>query len=164
MSSNSIKVSPKHGVNPTIPICFWCGKEKNEVALLGKIDKEDSEAPRRVLLDYNPCEVCAELFSKGIHVIGVSETPLNEKMFPISSSEDNKPLYPTGAMFVAQESWIRDELLTAPEEAEMREAVLKQKVMLMPGEIVDEIVQQMNKIEASEQARIEQEGQEDENN
>ena len=43
--SDSIKVSPKHGLNPTIPQCFWCGKDKSEIALLGKMDKEDSPAP-----------------------------------------------------------------------------------------------------------------------
>ena len=37
IQTNSIKISQKHGVNPTIPICFWCGKEKNEIALLGKL-------------------------------------------------------------------------------------------------------------------------------
>ena len=37
--SDSIKISPKHGVNPTIPRCFFCGKEKNMVALLGRIPK-----------------------------------------------------------------------------------------------------------------------------
>lgn len=24
-----ITLSPKYGVNPTIPVCFWCGEEKN---------------------------------------------------------------------------------------------------------------------------------------
>ena len=35
--SKSIRLSPAHGVNPTIPICFWCGNEKNEIALMGKL-------------------------------------------------------------------------------------------------------------------------------
>lgn len=33
---SSIKVSPKYGVNPTIPVCFFCGKPKNEIALMGE--------------------------------------------------------------------------------------------------------------------------------
>ena len=37
MSNAGIKLSPKHGLNPTIPVCFWCGEERNEVALLGHI-------------------------------------------------------------------------------------------------------------------------------
>ena len=50
MSNAGIKLSPKHGLNPTIPVCFWCGEERNEVALLGRIGDgrkhEDFEAPR----------------------------------------------------------------------------------------------------------------------
>lgn len=34
---SGVKISPKYGVNPTIPCCFFCGKPKNEIALLGKI-------------------------------------------------------------------------------------------------------------------------------
>ena len=49
MSNAGIKLSPKHGLNPTIPVCFWCGEERNEVALLGHIGDgrkhEDFEAP-----------------------------------------------------------------------------------------------------------------------
>lgn len=43
MSRNgSIELSPKYGVNPTIPVCFWCGKEKNEIALMGRVRKKDT--------------------------------------------------------------------------------------------------------------------------
>lgn len=38
--SGSIKMSKKHGLNPCIPICVFCGKEKNELALLGRL-KDD---------------------------------------------------------------------------------------------------------------------------
>lgn len=49
---SSIKISPKHGVNPTIPVCFFCGKPKNEIALMGRMGgKEDIEAPRNLVLD-----------------------------------------------------------------------------------------------------------------
>lgn len=56
MSNAGIKLSPKHGLNPTIPVCFWCGEERNEVALLGHIGDgrkhEDFEAPRHMVIDY----------------------------------------------------------------------------------------------------------------
>ena len=53
--SRSIRISEKHGVNPTIPICFYCGEDKNEVALLGKLHG-DKEAPMRMWIngDYEP--------------------------------------------------------------------------------------------------------------
>ena len=63
-----ILLSPKHGLNPTIPICFWCGEEKNEIALMGRIGDarkgEDFEAPMHAVLDYEPCDKCRE---KNVH-------------------------------------------------------------------------------------------------
>lgn len=136
--SDSIKLSPKHGVNPTIPVCFWCGGDKNEIALMGKIDKEDSEAPRRLITNYEPCDKCKELFSKGVHVIGVTEQPMAQGMFPIVNDGKNT-FYPTGSMFVAPEEWIR-EFLTANEQTSMIDDVLEKKTLLMPDAIVNQIV------------------------
>ena len=65
----NIKLSPKHGVNPTIPICAWCGEKKNEIAMLGKLDREDSEAPMHCVLDYVPCDKCAEQWSMGVAIL-----------------------------------------------------------------------------------------------
>lgn len=76
----SIKVSEKYGVNPTIPVCFFCGEEKNEIALLGKITnkqtKEEVEAPMRMVLDYEPCDKCKEAWSKGVAIIEVTQKDL----------------------------------------------------------------------------------------
>ena len=76
----SIKVSKKYGVNPTIPVCFFCGEEKNEIALLGKITnkqtKEEIEAPMRMVLDYEPCDKCKEAWSQGVAIIEVTQKDL----------------------------------------------------------------------------------------
>lgn len=76
----SIKVSKKYGVNPTIPVCFFCGEEKNEIALLGKITnkqtKEEIEAPMKMVLDYEPCDKCKEAWSKGVAIIEVTQKDL----------------------------------------------------------------------------------------
>lgn len=61
----NIPISEKHGVNPSIVVCFWCGKETNEIALLGRLPN-DAEAPRHVVINYEPCEECAGLMSQGI--------------------------------------------------------------------------------------------------
>ena len=62
--ANSIPLSPKHGLNPTIPVCAWCGEPKNEIALMGRIKTdvrgEDPQAPMHCVLDYEPCEHCQE--------------------------------------------------------------------------------------------------------
>jgi hypothetical protein len=89
----SIKLSPKHGVNPCIPICCWCGKEKNEIALLGKL-KEDAEAPRNAVLDYEPCEECQAKFNMGVVLIEVTKNQPNENVMPIQE-QYGIPLYPT---------------------------------------------------------------------
>lgn len=88
-----IKLSPKHGVNPCIPICCWCGKEKNEIALLGKL-KEDAEAPRNAVLDYEPCEECQAKFNMGVVLIEVTKNQPNENVMPIQE-QYGIPLYPT---------------------------------------------------------------------
>lgn len=92
----SIKLSPKYGVNPTIPVCFWCGKEKNEVALLGRIGgKEDIEAPKNMVLDFEPCDNCASKMALGITCMECTEKPNDNCNVPFSDR-----IYPTGRFVV----------------------------------------------------------------
>lgn len=97
--SNSITLSPKYGVNPTIPVCFWCGKEKNEVALMGRMGDgrkhEDFEAPRHMVLDFEPCEECKKGMELGFTVIEATTTPNSR-----SSVEIQQGVYPTGRFVV----------------------------------------------------------------
>lgn len=99
--SNSSKISPKHGVNPTIPICFFCGEEKQEIALLGKIGgkSEDLEAPRHMVLDYEPCDKCKEQMKLGVVLIPVSDTQPGDNRPPMKSME-GKDVYPLGGYLV----------------------------------------------------------------
>lgn len=93
-----IKLSPKHGLNPTIPVCFWCGEEKNEVALLGYIrshEKEDIEAPRNAVIDYEPCEECRRRMDMGVTLIEATHYP-NDR----GSAEIQEGVYPTGRYVV----------------------------------------------------------------
>lgn len=69
---SGIPISKKHGVNPTIPLCFFCGEEKNEVALLGKLP-DDAEAPRNCVLDMEPCGTCAERRKTHVHLIVIKD-------------------------------------------------------------------------------------------
>lgn len=66
----SILLSKKHGVNPAIPVCFFCGEEKNEVILAGKM-KYDAEAPKHAVWDKKPCDKCRELMEMGVMLISV---------------------------------------------------------------------------------------------
>lgn len=88
--TDSIKLSPKHGLNPCIPICFFCGEQKNEVALLGKLANDD-EAPMKAVLNYEPCNTCKEIMDKGVTLIEVGTMPCIKNQPPIQND-----FYPTG--------------------------------------------------------------------
>lgn len=94
MAKGDIRLSPKYGVNPTIPLCFWCGKPKNEIALMGRIGNarrgEDIEAPRNLVLDYIPCDDCEKNMALGVTVIEVTEEPN-----ATTNHEIQKGIYPT---------------------------------------------------------------------
>lgn len=103
--SKGIKLSPKYGVNPTIPVCFFCGEEKNEVALLGRVGDgrkgEDFEAPWTMCIDYEPCDKCKEAMSKGVTIISAS-TNRKDGRPPVSKNEYGNLVYPTGAWSVVK--------------------------------------------------------------
>lgn len=92
--SKGIKISPKHGLNPTIPVCFWCGKQKNEIALMGRMT-DDIEAPKNMVLDYVPCEECQSRMAMGVAVLEASDHPNTEGQPPMQ-----KGVYPTSRFVV----------------------------------------------------------------
>lgn len=71
MAKNSIKLSPKHGVNPSMLICPLCKKEQG-IALMGKL-KNDEKAPLQIYGE--PCQECMEEVVKNnrVLVIGIDE-------------------------------------------------------------------------------------------
>lgn len=66
-----LKLHPSFGVNPTIPICFVCGKEKNETVLLGNSYR--NKAPKNMCLNDEPCDQCKEYMKQGIILISVKD-------------------------------------------------------------------------------------------
>lgn len=67
---DSILLSPKHGVNPSITHCEICGKEIG-IALLGKL-KDDAKAPIDVALGL--CDDCQKVMdAEGVIVIEVRD-------------------------------------------------------------------------------------------
>lgn len=91
---SGIKISPKYGINPTIPVCFWCGKQKNEIALMGHM-KGDIEAPKNMVLDYVPCEECQSHMAMGVAVLEANDHPNTEGQPPMQ-----KGVYPTSRFVV----------------------------------------------------------------
>lgn len=62
--NESITMSPKHGLNAAMVKCFVCAKDTNEIALLGKIDKEDSRAPKYIRTG-SLCDECKNHINDG---------------------------------------------------------------------------------------------------
>lgn len=93
---SDIILSPKHGVNPTILVCFFCGEDKNEIALLGKLEN-DREAPRTMVINYEPCDKCKEQWDKGVVLIEVTNYPNT-----INQPEIQENAFPTGRLVVVK--------------------------------------------------------------
>ena len=113
--------------------CFWCGKPRN-----GEIDETEETIKKSVINSYTPCDKCKESFAGGIHVIGVTDKPIVEGMFPISK-DDKHTLYPTGSMFVANEEFIKD-MLSDESEKQLLENVLKERILMIPNDVCEQIV------------------------
>jgi hypothetical protein len=97
--SKGIRVSEKHGVNPSITICPICGKETG-IALLGKL-KGDKEAPMRMLSD--PCDDCvSKLGNDKIYILAINDQGYGIKAIIIERSALNIPV--KGYMILMKEN------------------------------------------------------------
>ena len=67
----SLRLHKEHGVNPTICQCYYCGEDKNQLALLGAGYKE--EAPMHMVTDLEPCDNCTPRLAQGITFIHCNE-------------------------------------------------------------------------------------------
>jgi hypothetical protein len=108
-----ITLHPKYGLNPTLELCFWCGKETGSIALLG--NKYDGEAPMRMTLSYAPCGECQKSWEAGFVLLECSDTPNVDDQPPIKPD-----VYPTGNyMVISIEAAIR---LLGEEQAQVKAA------------------------------------------
>ena len=139
----SIKLSPKYGVNPTMCTCFFCGKETGGIALLGHIPERDqkgraipgtdAEAPRNMIMDYDPCDECEKQMNKGITIIGITDKAPDNRP-AICRGESGEPLYPTGSWVVGTEEAVRG--LLEPEAAQV---AINNRGMYVPEKVLDDI-------------------------
>lgn len=140
----SIKLSPKYGANPTMCTCFFCGKETGEIALLGRIPERDQngraipgtdvEAPRNMVMDYNPCQECREEMNRGIPLIGITDKAPDNRP-AICHTESGVPMYPSGKWAVVTEDAVR--ALFIPEAAE---GIIKNRGANVLDEILDDLL------------------------
>lgn len=132
---DSILLSEKYGVNPALPVCFWCGEENGTVALLGKL-KGDAEAPRHPCLNYDPCPACEEQWKQGITLIEASETPTRDGQ---PSMQATPKAYPTGRLFVITEDAV--ERIFQPEDAVA--AILQKRMAFIDPEVFQMLADSM---------------------
>lgn len=118
----SIRLSEKHGVNPSVGICFYCGKEDGTVVLLGRLPG-DQEAPRQAVFTKEPCAECKEHMKQGIMLLEVLD----------GQSGDNPRR--TGRMWVITEDAARR--LFHPEE--VVEDVLKKRVAFLEESVATKL-------------------------
>lgn len=98
--SGSIRVSEKHGVNPALGVCFWCGKEDGTVILVGRLPN-DAEAPRYVTASYEPCAACQAKMALGVTLVEATDRANHPGQPPIQERNARTPaLYPTGVWVV----------------------------------------------------------------
>ncbi len=114
---SSIRLSEKHGINPAIPRCYFCGAAKNTVILAGRLPG-DQEAPRDAVWDKEPCDKCAGYMEQGIILISVDE----------KRSKDPQNPYRTGGWAVVTEDFIR-RIVQPPELAD---GICKVRVAFVP--------------------------------
>lgn len=115
-----MKLHKKYGVNPTLPVCFICGKEKGEIVLLGNSIKE--EAPMKMCLDKEPCNQCKEYMKQGIILVGVKD------------NTDQANPYRTGQFYVVTEDFI-NKIMEDP----MRADILTKRICFVEETILDKL-------------------------
>lgn len=136
--SKGIRLSEKYGVNPTLCKCFFCGETKH-IALLGHIGdrrkKEDIEAPKECIMDYEPCDKCQENMSMGVTLVEVStEQPLDNR--PPMKAQGDQLVYPLGRWCVVRPEAIEENFKMTIEQGQK---------CFVDTEIMDNIMSVYNK-------------------
>lgn len=109
--NKNIRLSEKHGVNPSVQICILCRKPMG-VVLHGRLPG-DEEAPREVVT-LETCDKCRGLTKQGVIFL--------------ETEDDKHPPKPTGKLFVLR----REAIPKIIKEKELAEDILQQGVAFVP--------------------------------
>lgn len=122
---SKIRLSNKHGVNPAVPKCFFCQKDKNEIILAGRLPG-DAEAPRGAVWDMAPCDECQNYMRQGVICISVKD-----------GETDQKNPYRTGGWAVVRD--IAIERLRGVVDNKIIESILKFRFVFLEDAVWDKI-------------------------
>jgi hypothetical protein len=111
---STLRLSEKHGVNPALDLCYFCGEAKG-VVMFGRM-KGDAPAPHGVVLDKQPCDECAAHMKAGVILIEVKE------------GEEGENPHRLGGFAVLKDDAI-NRIVQPPELAAQ---ILKQRVAFVP--------------------------------
>lgn len=92
-----MRLSPKHGVNPSIAVCFYCGEDTGEIILAGLMRGGDRAAPRSAVWNKVPCPKCTASMTQGVMLIEADEAKTTDEQNP----------HRTGHMAVITEEAVR---------------------------------------------------------
>jgi len=90
-----ITLSPKHGLNPSLGLCYYCNEEDGTVVLPGKSRRGDEESPRKAVWSLDPCKKCGDYMKQGVILISVRD-----------GETKTKNPYRTGKWVVIKESGV----------------------------------------------------------
>ena len=146
---SGIRISPKHGVNPSMSRCYFCGGEKNELILTGMLPG-DAEAPREAVWNTEPCDQCKEYMKQGVIIISVRDGEDERMAREQQEFEHNHP--PTranrqrGIHYIPNPhrtaGWwvVKDEALQRfVQPPELLEQILRARFVFMPDQVCDMI-------------------------
>lgn len=131
----NITLSPKHGLNPTMGQCYLCGEASGEIAMLGRYKERnakgevinyDAEAPRRMVLNKQPCPKCKEYMQQGIILIGCTSEPK-------PNEEPNR----SGHFLVVKEDWVKRSV----QPQSLQDSILQARVAFIPKELVESLLE-----------------------
>lgn len=146
----NIRISEKHGINPSLMLCYFCNEESTGIALMGKL-LGDEQAPRQAVHDMEPCKQCKEYMEMGIIVISIKDGEPDrveedrefwQRQYDALNSHQQRnarPFIPnphrTGGWWVVSEDFIRRNI-TPPE---LLETVLKCRFTLVEDDACNKL-------------------------
>lgn len=120
MSKGDIRLSPKHGVNASMGICYVCNEDSGEIILPGLL-KGDQKAPHKAVWHDHPCPKCEDWMKKGVILISVKD------------GEDHDNPYRTGGWCV-----LKDEAIERmPIDDAMKRGMIKHRMAFLEDEAWD---------------------------